>query len=57
LALSFPFLFDAINSLVTTAVYDSTLNMGLPWYIGAGVCLMSFIAGIVFLKIFVYSKK
>ena len=45
LALSLPFAFDAINSLVTTAVYDSTNNLPLTWYIGCLVCIFSLICG------------
>lgn len=38
---------DAINSAVTTAVYDATGYMALTWYIGAVFCFASLICGIV----------
>lgn len=57
IALSLPFIFDSINSLVTTRVYDATASMSLPWYIGAAVCLLSFLAGVLILKIYVYPSK
>jgi hypothetical protein len=46
-ALSLPFLMDAINSGITTAVYDATGYMALTWYIGAGICFISLICGII----------
>jgi|688.fasta_scaffold1178968_2 hypothetical protein len=45
LALALPFVFDAINSLITTVVYDLTNNLPLVWYIGCGVCLLSLACG------------
>lgn len=53
LALSLPFLFDSINSIVTTITYDSTHSMALPWVIGCGVCLLSLAAGLALIKIYV----
>lgn len=46
-ALALPFFFDAVNSVVTTAVYDSTHNLPLPWYIGGGVCGLSLVCGVI----------
>ncbi len=36
-----PFICDAINSIVTTHVYDATKNIALPWYIASFVAIMS----------------
>lgn len=46
LALALPFLFDALNSVTTTAVYNSTNNLPLCWWIGVVVCLLSLGSGI-----------
>lgn len=46
ICLSLPFLMDAINSLTTTHVYDSTKYMALPWYIGAFIAFISLLAAI-----------
>lgn len=46
MALALPFIFDAVNSATTTAVYDATLNLPLVWYIGVAVCIFSLICGI-----------
>lgn len=46
-ALSLPFFFDAVNSLVSTLVYDQTSYLPLPWYIGAGVCFVSLVCGVL----------
>lgn len=50
LALSFPYMFDAVNSLVTTAVYDQTQSIPVTWYIGAFVCFLSLLFGIWMVK-------
>jgi hypothetical protein len=55
IALSLPFLMDAINSGVTTAVYDETGYMALTWYIGVIICLASLICGIILHKKFMAS--
>ena len=44
-ALALPFLFDALNSLITTAVYDETKNLPLPWYIGCAFWAVSVLCG------------
>ena len=44
ICLSLPFIMDALNSLITTHVYDSTKYMALPWYIGAFIAFISLIA-------------
>lgn len=46
IAMALPFAFDSINSVITTAVYDTTLNLPLTWYIGSAVCLVSFGCGV-----------
>jgi hypothetical protein len=56
IALSLPMVFDSINSLVTTRVYDATNSMIIPWYIGISVCLLSLLSGVILYKYFVYSK-
>lgn len=48
--LSAPFIFDALNAVVTPAVYDATLNLPLTWYIGTAVCIYSILAGVYLLK-------
>jgi hypothetical protein len=47
ICLSLPFLMDSFNSAVTTAVYNATGYMALPWYIGSAVCLISLLAALV----------
>jgi hypothetical protein len=44
ICLSLPFIMDALNSLTTTYIYDSTKNMALPWYIGAFIAFISLLA-------------
>lgn len=56
-ALSLPFIFDSLNSVVTTRVYDSTNSMVLPWYIGIVVCIFSIISAIFLYKIYIVDKK
>ena len=48
--LSAPFIFDAINAVVTPAVYNKTENLPLAWYIGSGVCLYSLLTGLYLSK-------
>jgi len=52
-ALSLPFLFDAVNSLVTTRVYDVTGSISIPYYIGTGVCMFALFCGLVLIKSYV----
>ena len=56
-ALSLPFVFDSLNSLVTTRVYDATNSMVLPWYIGIGVSILSIIAAVALYYVYVSPKK
>jgi len=56
LCLSLPFLMDSVNSAVTTAVFDATGYMALPWYIGAVVCLISLLAAVYLHKKFLKAK-
>lgn len=48
--LSAPFMFDALNAVVTPAVYNETENLPLTWYIGSGVCLYSLLMGLYLSK-------
>ena len=48
--LSAPFVFDALNAVVTPAFYNKTENLPLTWYIGSGVCIYSLLAGIYLSK-------
>ncbi len=57
LALSLPFAFDAINSLVTTSLYDKTNNLPLTWYIGCGVCVFSLACGFGMNKLILKNQK
>ncbi len=41
-----PFVFDALNSVVTTHVYDATKYMALTWYIAAFVAVLSFLTAV-----------
>jgi predicted MFS family arabinose efflux permease len=56
ICLSFPFLMDSINSAVTTAVYDATGYMALPWYIGSLVCFISLLAAVILNKKYLAPK-
>lgn len=51
-SLSLPFLMDAINSAVTTTIYDATGYMALTWYVGAVLCFFSLICGMMLHKQF-----
>lgn len=42
-----PFVFDALNSIVTTHVFDATHYMALTWYIATFVCFLSIITAFV----------
>ena len=46
IAITLPFVFDSLNSVVTTFVYDQTHNLPLGWWIGCCFCLVSLISGI-----------
>lgn len=56
-ALSLPFLFDAINSVVTTRVYDATGKMVYPWYIGTAVALSCIVSGWILYKNYIAKKS
>jgi len=43
---------DAINSAVTTTIYDATGYMALTWYVGAVLCFFSLICGMMLHKQF-----
>jgi quinol-cytochrome oxidoreductase complex cytochrome b subunit len=57
ICLSLPFLFDAINSVVTTHVYDATHNLALTWYIAAFVCVLSILAALTISSLFLKSSS
>jgi hypothetical protein len=54
--LSLPFLMDSFNSAITTAVYDATGYMPLPWYIGSVICLLSLFTAMILHKKYLRSK-
>lgn len=47
LCLTIPLFFDALNSLVSTTLYDATEVAAVPLFVCAGMCVMSFVVGIV----------
>jgi MFS family permease len=53
IGLSLPFIFDSLNSLVTTRVYDSTQAMIWPWSIGIIVSIISVTSGFVLYFFFI----
>ena len=55
--LSLPFLMDSVNSAVTTAVFDTTGYMALPWYIGGAVSFLSLLAATVLHSKYLRAKK
>lgn len=57
ISLALPFVFDSLNSLVTTRVYDVTNSMTLPMYIGSGIALFSVFSGFIILKIYVCEES
>lgn len=44
ICLCLPFVCDALNSIITTHVYDATKYMALAWYIAAGFGFISLLA-------------
>jgi len=56
-ALSLPYVFDSLNSLVTTRVYDARHSMVFPWYIGIGVSVLSIIAAVALYYAYISPKK
>jgi hypothetical protein len=42
LATTLPELGNALNSLITPIVYDSTKKLGPPLFISVGICFISF---------------
>ena len=59
LCYSIPLLFDALNSVVSTAWYDSTLKLYVPLFVGTMFCVISLICGVIMIKRieFVESEK
>jgi MFS family permease len=53
MCLSLPFLFYALDSVVTTQLYDSTNAMSVPWYASTAVCLLSFLSGLAIFQIYI----
>jgi hypothetical protein len=47
ICLCLPFVCDALNSIITTEVYDATHYMALTWYIATGFCLISLVTGFI----------
>jgi len=47
LCLTIPLFFDALNSLVTTTLYDATQEASVPLFVCAGVCLISVLGGLL----------
>ena len=47
LCLTIPLFFDALNSFVTTTLYDATLEASVPLFVCAGMCFMSVIVGCI----------
>jgi hypothetical protein len=46
ICLCLPFVCDALNSIITTHVYDATHYMALTWYIAAGFCFFSILSAL-----------
>jgi hypothetical protein len=38
---------NALNSLITPAVYEKTHNLGTPLFISVGICCISFICACI----------
>ena len=57
ICLSLPFVFDALNSIITTHVFDATKNMALTWYIASFMALLSIITAIWIDKIYLREKN
>lgn len=53
LCLSIPFLMDSVNSFLTTRIYDATGDMATPWEISVGICLISFLSGLIVYRIYI----
>lgn len=51
LAWGFGYSADAVNSVLTTMVYDSTSKVSVPFYISAGFCGFSLLAGIILILV------
>lgn len=47
---SWPLIFGAFNSLISTSLYDRTLKTYVPLFVGASICLLSLVAGLVMVK-------
>lgn len=54
LCLTVPLFFDAVNSLVSTSVFDATQDAAIPLFICAGMTLVSVISGFVLIY---FTKK
>ena len=57
MSLSIPFMFDSINSLVTTQIYNATNNVSDPYLVSAGVCGLSVSCALVIYFIYIRSKN
>lgn len=57
ICLSLPFAFDALNSIITTHVFDATKNMALTWYIASFMALLSIVTAIWIDKIYLREKS
>lgn len=44
---SWPLMFGAFNSLISTSLYDATLKTYAPLFVGASICLLSLVGGLV----------
>lgn len=47
LCLTIPLFFDALNSLVTTTLYDATQEAAVPLFVCAGMCCLSLVVGVI----------
>lgn len=50
LSLAIPFVFDALNSVTTTAIYKSTQSVPLCWWVGCFFCLLSVGTGFILIN-------
>ena len=53
MSLSIPFIFDSVNSLVTTQIYNATGNASDPYFVSTGVCGLSIISGLLIYKFYI----
>lgn len=57
ICLTLPFVFDALNSVITTHVFDATKDMALTWYIAAFMAFLSIFTAIWIDKIYLRKKN